>query len=99
MTGKRRALNRREGEVLVCVVGMVEEFGPEVDFTRGAIELVFGSPVAGSLAGLTMLGYMTQRTSPEGLVYKLTEGGAHVATQILRGRAPKRVNGHDRGRS
>lgn len=95
---KRREINRREGEVLVVIANLATEFGIDNAFTRGAVEHVLGSPCAGSLGGLAMLGYVTQRTGPEGLEYRLTATGLQAAKLIVEGRRPVMVNGHDRGR-
>lgn len=96
--GKPREINKREGEVLVAVANMAAEFGIDKAFTRGAVEHVVGSACAGSLGGLAMLGYVTQRRGSEGLEYRLTQTGAQAAALIVQGRRPVTVNGHDRGR-
>jgi hypothetical protein len=96
---KRRDLNKREAEILVALANMQAEFGPDAQFTRAAVELVVGSKCAGSLAGLAMLGYATQRKGPEGLAYRMTDTGIAAVRIILEGRRPITVNGHDRSQS
>lgn len=91
-----RELNKREGKVLLAIVELHREYGDDVDFAREAVEYVTGGPCPGSLAGLAMLGYVSQRNGETGLVYKITESGTVAAGMLLRGRRPKRVNGHQR---
>jgi hypothetical protein len=89
---RMKGVGRREREVLNAVVALHREFGNGTQFTRAAIEHVLGEPCAGSLAGLTMLGFVTQRQAPEGIVYRATQNGHELAG--TRERASIRINGH-----
>lgn len=91
---KSREMNKREGKVLLAIVELHREYGDDKDFTREAVEYVVGGPCVGSLAGLAMLGYATQRNGDGGLVYKATPNGVAAARLLLQGKKPSRVNGH-----
>ena len=68
-------LPERERVLLALLVQMHSEFGLSSRFTSEAVALITGEPCAGSLAGLTMAGYIAQRNAPEGIVYCVTENG------------------------
>ncbi len=65
----------RERQVLDLLVAMHGEYGLDAHFTRAAIEHLLDSPAAGSLAGLALNAYITQRTQNNELVYAVTEQG------------------------
>lgn len=67
-------LNPRERQLVDVLVAMHQEFGLAATFTSEAISHITG-PCAGSLAGLTLHGYVKQRTNPDGVVYSLAEKG------------------------
>lgn len=67
-------LNQRERDILDVLVSLHGEYGPHKHFTADAIALHAG-PCAGSLAGLTIHGYITQRNTPDGIAYQVTENG------------------------
>ncbi len=67
-------LNTRERDILDILIQLHGEYGPQKHFTGSAIAHIAG-PCAGSLAGLTLKGYVYQRSSEEGLVYCATEAG------------------------
>lgn len=68
-------LNQRERALITVLVEMHAEFGIHATFTSDAISHIWDQPCAGSLAGLTMLGYVKQRSGKDGIVYSLTEKG------------------------
>lgn len=74
-------LNTRERDVLDTLVTLHGELGLDKQFTSEAIALAAG-PCAGSLAGLAMKGYATQRNSDEGIVYQVTEQGYALYANI-----------------
>lgn len=69
----------QELAVLQVLVQMHAEFsqdhGLATEFTADAITHVIGMPVTGSLAGLAMLGHIRQRSSPDGIMYSVTDKG------------------------
>lgn len=74
MTNPTAPLNPRERDILDLVVQLHGEYGLDKQFTSDTIALIAG-PCAGSLAGLTLKGYVTQRNSDDGIVYAATENG------------------------
>jgi len=76
---------RREREVLNAIAQLHEEFGLEHRFTSLAIAHVVGA-APGSLAGLTMSGYVTQRAGDdkaEGMTYQITPAGLALARSAM----------------
>lgn len=67
-------LNPRERQLIDVLVSMHQEFGLAAEFTGAAIAHITG-PCAGSLAGLTLHGYVTQRVNKGEIVYRLAEKG------------------------
>lgn len=67
-------LNARERDILDVLVTLQGEYGIDKQFTREAISRIVG-PCAGSLAGLALKSYVTQRNSADGIVYQVTEAG------------------------
>lgn len=67
-------LNQRERELVDVLVHMHAEFGLTAEFTSAAVGQIAG-PCAGSLAGLTMHGYVKQRVNKSEVVYQLAEKG------------------------
>lgn len=67
-------LNTRERDILDTLVNLHGEYGFEKQFTTDTISLIAG-PCAGSLAGLTLKAYVTQRNTPDGIAYRVTEAG------------------------
>lgn len=67
-------LGTRERDILDTLVALHAEYGLDKQFTADAIALVAG-PCAGSLAGLSLKGYVAQRASKDGIVYHVLEAG------------------------
>jgi hypothetical protein len=87
-------LNRREREVLQCVVQLHDEFGRDIQVTSKAVAHLLG-PAAGSLAALTMAGYVRQRPGlqgqNEGMRYQATPAGFEMAARALATPIPKGI--------
>jgi hypothetical protein len=67
-------LNPRELQLIDVLIAMHQEFGIAAEFTSAAIGHITG-PCAGSLAGLTLHGYASQRVRKGEVVYRLAEKG------------------------
>jgi hypothetical protein len=67
-------LGNREREILDILVTMHAELGISSQFTSDAIAHIAG-PCTGSLAGLTLKGYVDQRVGEGGIVYQVNETG------------------------